>query len=91
MLPFRPDLLILDVHMPGEDGWSICSRMRREKRFDFLPIVFLSALGDDVSVRRAFASGGDFYLPKPFTIVELLRMVDTFVEPKHQLIHLTVR
>ena len=82
--PFQPDLIILDVRMPQEDGWHLCSRLREDKRFDVIPIVFLSALGDEASVRKGFASGGDFYLPKPFDIRELLQVVDTFTGRKHR-------
>ncbi|OGR88874.1 MAG: hypothetical protein A2992_09365 [Elusimicrobia bacterium RIFCSPLOWO2_01_FULL_59_12] len=82
--PFRPDLIILDVRMPHEDGWHLCSRLRREKRFDVIPIIFLSALGDEASVRKGFACGGDSYLPKPFDIHELLRMVEVFIGRRHR-------
>ena len=81
--PFRPDLMILDVHMPGENGWELCRRLRTAKQYDAIPVIFLSALSDEVSVRKGFACGGDFYLPKPFNIPELLRVVDIFLGRKH--------
>jgi DNA-binding response OmpR family regulator len=81
---FRPDLIILDVRMPQEDGWHLCSRMRRDKRFDIIPVVFLSALSDEASVRKGFSCGGDFYLPKPFDIHELLLTVEIFIGRKHR-------
>ena len=82
--PFRPDLIILDVRMPHEDGWHVCERLRREKRLDPVPIIFLSALGDEASVRKGFACGGDSYLPKPFDIRELSRTVEAFIGRKHR-------
>ena len=81
---FRPHLIILDVRMPQEDGWQLCSRLRRDKRFDVIPFVFLSALSDEASVRKGFACGGDFYLPKPFDIHELIRAVEIFIGRKHR-------
>jgi DNA-binding response OmpR family regulator len=81
---FLPDLIILDVRMPQEDGWHLCGRLRRDKRFDVIPVVFLSAMSDKASVRKGFSSGGDFYLPKPFDIYELKRAVEIFIGRKHR-------
>lgn len=81
---FFPDLLILDVRMPEEDGMQLCSRLRRDRRFDAVPIIFLSGLADEATVRRGFASGGDYYLPKPFELLELSQVVEAFIGRKHR-------
>jgi DNA-binding response OmpR family regulator len=81
---FRPDLTILDVRMPGEDGWKVCRRLRQQKRYDPYPVIFMSALADEASVRQGFACGGDFYLPKPFDLQVLSRAVETFIGRKHR-------
>ena len=82
--PFRPDLILLDVHMPHEDGWQVCDRLRREKAFDDIPIIFLSAKSDEFSVRKGFSAGGDYYLPKPIDIEDLLTVVEAFIGRKHR-------
>ena len=65
--PFQPDLIILDICMPLEDGWHLCHRLRKEKQV--IPFrSSISQLDDESSVRKGFASGGDFHLSKPFDI-----------------------
>ena len=79
-----PDLIILDVRMPEENGLSICDRLRHDRRFDVVPIIFLSGLADEATVRKSFANGGDFYLTKPFDLKELSQVVETFIGRKHR-------
>src|SRR5215510_10795117 len=60
----RYDLLILDLMMPGEDGLSICRRLRGAN--DNIPIIMLTAKGDEVDRIVGLEVGADDYLPKPF-------------------------
>lgn len=64
----RPDLILLDINMPGEDGFSQCGKIR-----DFIncPILFLTARVEDADKVRAFLAGGDDYIVKPFSLLEL--------------------
>ena len=57
-----PDVIILDLLMPGMDGWEVCERIRE---FSDVPILILSALGSPGSVARALDAGADDYLIKP--------------------------
>lgn len=63
-----PDLILLDINMPGEDGFSLCGKIR-----DFIncPILFLTARVEDADKVRAFLAGGDDYIVKPFSLLEL--------------------
>jgi DNA-binding response OmpR family regulator len=61
---YQPNLVILDVMMPGMDGWHVCSRLRRESE---VPILLLSATGRDEDVARGMADGADDYVTKPFS------------------------
>lgn len=63
------DLIVLDVMMPGEDGTSFCRRVRAESQ---LPIIMLTALGEDVDRILGLEMGADDYLPKPFNPRELI-------------------
>jgi len=81
---FPPDLIILDVRMPDENGIEVCDRIRRDRRFDVVPIIFLSGLADEATVRNGFASGGDYYLTKPFDLKELDQVVEAFIGRKHR-------
>ena len=70
----HPDLLLLDVMLPGTNGFDLCRRMREEGRR--IPIVFLSAKGDIVDKSIGFKAGGDDYVVKPFSPDELLLRIE---------------
>lgn len=77
---FPPDVMLLDVMMPGMDGFQACRMLRGMPRWRDLPIVFITA---EVSVEarvKAFTSGGDDYLPKPVVNEELLARVRVRLE-----------
>lgn len=67
-----PDLVILDVLMPGLDGWAVCRALRTESA---VPILMLTALGDEVDRILGLELGADDYLSKPFSSRELLARV----------------
>ena len=70
------DLIILDVMLPGEDGLSICRRLREVgSPWADVPILFLSALGESVDRVIGLEVGGDDYLAKPFETRELIARV----------------
>src|SRR4029079_2808656 len=69
----RYDLMILDLMMPGEDGLSICRRLRGLG--DKMPIIMLTAKGDDVDRIVGLAVGADDYLAKPFNPRELVARI----------------
>ncbi len=69
----RYDLLVLDLMLPGEDGMSICARLR--KGGDQTPIIMLTAKGEDTDRIAGLESGADDYLPKPFNPRELLARI----------------
>lgn len=67
------DLIILDVMMPAEDGFSLCSRIRQDVD---CPILFLTAKVEDCDVVKGFGLGADDYIKKPFSITELRARVN---------------
>lgn len=67
---FLPDLIILDVNMPGLDGFEVCRRLRRDG--DQTPVVFLTARGHVQDRLSGFTKGADDYLTKPFSLEELV-------------------
>lgn len=70
-----PDLVILDVMMPGLDGWETCRRLREQPAFADTPVVFLSARVQDDDRSRGSALGSVAYLTKPFDPVRLMELV----------------
>jgi two-component system phosphate regulon response regulator OmpR len=69
----RVDLLVLDLMLPGEDGLSICRRLRGVK--NAVPIIMLTAKGEDVDRIVGLEMGADDYLPKPFNPRELVARI----------------
>lgn len=74
-----PDLILLDVMMPGMDGFEVCRRLKKEKRFQEMPIIFLTAMDQLSSKEEGFSAGGVDYVTKPFDIVEVKARVQTHI------------
>jgi DNA-binding response OmpR family regulator len=66
-----PDLLVLDVIMPGTDGYQVCRQVRGDPLLSGVPILFLTAKSRDEDKIEGFRAGGDDYLSKPFNMQEL--------------------
>jgi signal transduction histidine kinase len=71
-----PDLILLDVMMPGMDGFETCREIRKEAAYDDIPIIFLSALTDVEAKVKALESGGVDYITKPFQQLEVLARIE---------------
>ncbi|MBI2822481.1 MAG: response regulator, partial [Acidobacteria bacterium] len=67
--PERYDAVVLDVMLPGRDGFSVASELRRAGQF--VPVLMLTARGRSEDVLKGFESGADDYLPKPFELAIL--------------------
>lgn len=74
-----PDLVVIDVSMPGADGFETSRRLRADPRTAHVPVVFLTARTRDEDVLTGYARGGDGYVTKPFEPQELLARVDALV------------
>ncbi len=77
---FPPDVMLLDVMMPGMNGFQVCQMLRGMPRWRDLPIVFITAEVNVEARVKAFTSGGDDYLPKPVVTEELLARVRVRLE-----------
>jgi DNA-binding response OmpR family regulator len=72
----RPDAIVLDVMMPGLDGYEVCSRLRADPELQGVPVVFLTARAQEDDVARGYALGVVEYVTKPFdpeTLVATVR------------------
>jgi len=78
----RPDLILLDILLPGMDGWQICRMIRHHEREDIseIPIIMLTALSSANEKLKGIDMGADDYIPKPFSIKEVLCKVDRLIE-----------
>src|SRR5215470_6637445 len=70
-----PCLILLDVMMPGIDGFETCRRLRRIPKLAQIPVIFMTALSDAQDKVRAFEAGANDYIPKPFQYEEVLARV----------------
>ena len=71
------DLVILDVIMPGMDGYEVCRRIRGEERWRKLPVVMLTAMSGEEDRKKGEEAGADLFLPKPVSPHMLLSLVET--------------
>lgn len=74
------DLMLLDVNMPGMNGFEVCREIRLMERFDELPVIFLTANTETAQIVEGFSSGGQDYVTKPFQTDELLARISTHLE-----------
>ena len=70
-----PDLILLDVKMPGMDGYTVCERLKADERTQDIPVIFISALDDVDDKIKGFEAGGVDYITKPFQAEEVLARV----------------
>jgi len=72
----KPDLIILDVMMPGKTGFEVCKILRADKDFENTIIIFLTALNDDSTEIKGLETGGDDYITKPISPKVLISRVN---------------
>ncbi len=72
-----PDLILLDVNMPGMDGYEVCRRLKADEKSSRIPVIFISAFGDTRQKVTGFEAGGLDYITKPFEAEEVLARVRT--------------
>lgn len=73
----KPDVLILDVMMPGIDGYETCRQLKQDARLSGVPVIMFTASADPKFQKRAFAAGANFCLSKPFDLDRFLNVVGT--------------
>ncbi len=76
----QPDLILLDIIMPGMDGFEVCRRLKADPKTTDIPVIFLSALFDSAEKVKALDIGGVDYVQKPFVPEELLARIRTHLE-----------
>lgn len=78
-----PDLILMDVMMPGIDGYETCEKLKADPLTAHIPVIFLTARSGGNEVIRGFEAGGLDYVIRPFNTSELLARVLTHIELKH--------
>lgn len=75
----RPDLIILDLHMPRVNGFEVCERLKAQETFRRIPILIMSAGGSREQIRASLNAGAQEYLAKPFDLDHLIKRVDALL------------
>ncbi|MCL2678712.1 MAG: response regulator transcription factor [Dehalococcoidia bacterium] len=70
-----PDLILLDIMLPGDDGFAILSRLKNGKSTAHIPVIMVSAKGEEVSKVKGLNMGADDYIAKPFGVLELVARI----------------
>jgi CheY-like chemotaxis protein/HPt (histidine-containing phosphotransfer) domain-containing protein len=79
----KPDLILLDLMMPGMDGFQVCEYLKSDEKYRDIPIIFLTASHEEHHILRAFEIGAVDYVTKPFKSQELLARVKNHLELKY--------
>lgn len=75
-----PDLILLDIRMPGLNGYKVCDQLKSSDRTAQIPVIFLSAMNEELDKVMAFEAGGVDYITKPFQVVEVLARIETHLQ-----------
>ena len=76
----NPDLILLDVMMPGADGYEVCRELKKSRKTKGIPIIFLTARTETEAIVNGFNAGASDYVRKPFNSTELLARVKTHLD-----------
>ena len=81
---FKPDLILLDIQLPGMDGYSVCKLIRSDDKYRFTKIIMVSGHASVSERLRGYEAGADDYIGKPFDNEELLAKVKVFTQLKNK-------
>jgi two-component system sensor histidine kinase/response regulator len=73
----KPDLILLDIRMPGMDGYEVCRQLKADEALHSVPVIFISSLEETLDKVKAFQSGGVDYITKPFQLEEVIARVES--------------
>lgn len=76
VITFEPDLVILDLMLPGIDGFKVCKNIRSDKKTKHIKVLAITSFDSPENRKKIFSSGANDYLAKPFEITDLLERVD---------------
>jgi len=78
----RPDLVLLDIMMPGIDGFEVCRRIKEDPATMDIPVVMLTAKKSSMDQARGAQVGADAYITKPFKSVKIMEVIDGLLQPR---------
>ncbi len=72
----KPDIILLDIMMPGTDGYNVCNDLKNDPATSNIPVVFLTGKDRNDDMGRSFKVGGDMFIKKPFSCERLLEIIN---------------
>jgi len=81
---YKPDLVLLDIMLPGIDGYEVCEIVRLNPEYRKIKIIFLTAKGREEEIAKGLALGADAYITKPFSNIELVATVKELLEKTYE-------
>jgi len=76
---FIPDLIMLDIMMPGIDGYEVCQRLREDLDFKSIPIIMITAKTKSEEMIEGLKAGAEDYITKPFEVEDLMETIEFFL------------
>lgn len=77
-----PDVVLLDVMMPGRDGYAVLSSLKSDASTRDIPVVLLTAKATDAEIWQGWQAGADYYLTKPFNVGQLMEYLELIMEER---------
>ena len=71
-----PDLILLDIILPGMNGYLVCEALKETAKTKNIPVIFISAKSQDKDIKKAFGVGGSDYIVKPFTYKQISKIIN---------------
>ena len=75
----KPDIILLDIMMPGKDGYGLCQEFKQDPELSHVPVIFLTGKDRSDDMGRSFKCGGDMFIKKPFSCERLLEIVNIVI------------
>ena len=79
----RPDVVVLDVMLPGKDGFEVCRAIKEDPATNSIPVLMLTAKKSSVDLERGRVAGADAYLTKPFKSVRVLEVIEGLLKAEY--------
>lgn len=77
---YEPDLILLDIMLPGIDGYEVCQKIRKNPKFNRIKIIFISAMARSIDVAKGMELAADEYITKPFSTADVVKKIKTLLE-----------
>jgi two-component system alkaline phosphatase synthesis response regulator PhoP len=77
---YNPDLVLLDIMLPGIDGYEVCQKIRKNPKLNHIKIIFISAMARSIDVAKGIDLAADEYITKPFSTVDVVEKIKALLE-----------